>query len=166
MRYQFVFTVVTLLLAVSLVAGDKPDFSGDWEFSEEKSTLDEMGAAFLQTKMSIEQTEKEMTLKKTFQGPDGGEMEDEEKLTLDGKECKSEVWGGSPRVSTANWSEKGDALKIATTIEFERDGQSSTIDMNEVWSLGEEGKILSIKHSSSSEWGERDITMVFTKVEK
>ena len=166
MRYQILVALLTVCLIVPLVAADKADFSGDWSFNEAKSTLDDMGTQFVQTKMSVTQSGNDMTVAKTFESPDQGEMVSDEKLTLDGAECKSEIWGGTPRVSTANWNDKGDMLKIATTITFERDGQQSTMDMNEEWSLSEDGKMLSVKHSSSSEWGERNITMVFTKAEK
>lgn len=164
MRHTFV-VVLTLCLAFALWAGDKPSFVGSWEFSETKSTLDDMGRAFVQSKMKIEQTETDITITKFFQGPDGGEFEADEKLTLDGKECKSEAWGGSPRVTTATWTEAGDALKIVSSIKFERDGQEMVVDINEDWSLAEEGKTLSIKHTSSSDWGDRNLTLVFTKGE-
>lgn len=166
MRNQLFVVLFTLVLVCALYAGDKPNFSGDWAFSEEKSTLDEMGTGFIQTKMNITQSDSEMTVAKTMLGMNQEEIVAEEKLTLDGKECKSEVWGGSPRVSTASWNEDGNMLKIVTKITFDRDGQTSTLDMNEEWSLDEDGKVLKVKHSSSSDWGERNITMVFTKVEK
>ncbi|MBN1481592.1 hypothetical protein EH223_04445 [candidate division KSB1 bacterium] len=166
MRNQLFIVLITMALIMSLSAGEKVNFAGDWSFSEEKSTLDEMGRAFIQTKMSVIQSENDMTIAKTFETPDQGEVVGEEKLTLDGKECKSEIWGGTPRVSTANWNEAGDVLKIASKITFERDGQPSTMDLDEEWSLSEDGKLLTIKHSSTSDWGERNITMVFGKVEK
>lgn len=162
---QLCIVLITLAPAMSLSAGDKVNFAGDWLFSEEKSTLDDMGRAFIQTKMSVTQNENDMTIAKTFETPDQGDIVGEEKLTLDGKECKSEIWGGTPRVTTANWNESGDVLKIASTITFERDGQASTMHLDEEWRLSEDGKLLTIKHSSSSEWGERNITMVFRKVE-
>jgi hypothetical protein len=75
------------------------------------------------------------------------------------------MWN-SPRVTTANWSGAGDTLKIVTIITFERDGQTSVMDLDEEWSLIENGAVLSVKHSSASDWGERNITMVYTRVEK
>ena len=166
MRNQLIIISLAMMLAITLYAGDKTDFSGDWLFDEAKSTLDEMGRAFVQTKMSITQSDSDMTIAKTFETPDQGDIVGEEKLTLDGAECKSEVWEDVPRTSTANWNEEGNMLKIATTITFDREGQTSTMNSNEEWSLAEDGKVLSVKQSSSSDWGDRNITMVFTKVEK
>ena len=161
----FVFTLA-LVQAVTAFSGDKPNFSGAWLFSEEKSTLDDMGTAFLQTKMSITQSGNDFAVAKTMLSPDQEEVVGEEKLTLDGKECKSEAWGGSPRASTAKWNEKGDALTIVTMITMQWDGQTNVIDIEEEWRLGDDGKSLSIKHSSASDWGERNITIVFSKAEK
>ena len=160
--------ITSLLLIITvagLFAGDQINFSGDWKFNEGKSTLDQMGAQFIQSKMTVTQAENEMTVAKTVQGFDGSEMVMEEKLTLDGQACKSEFWN-SPRVSTADWSEKGDALSISSLIKFEMDGQSNELDIKEVWTLSEDGKTLSIKHSSISNWGERNITMVFDRIEQ
>lgn len=163
MKHQI--TSLLLIIAVAgLFAGDKVNFSGAWQFNEGKSTLDPMGAQFIQSKMTVTQAENELTVAKTVQGFDGGEMVMEEKMTLDGQECRSEFWN-SPRVTTAKWSEAGDALHIASLIKFEMDGQSSELDIKEVWTLGEDGKMLSIKHSSASYWGERNITMIFDRVE-
>lgn len=161
MKRISVFLLITVF-AVSAFA--KVNFSGDWKFNEGKSKLDQMGAAFIQTKMTITQGENELTISRTTPSFDGSEMVMEEKLTLDGKECRSEIWN-SPRVSKAVWSESGDALVITSTITFERDGQSSVINITEEWRLSEDGKALSIKHNSSSEWGERNITLVFDRAE-
>ena len=166
MRNKLVVGAIVLLLTTLLYAGDKADFSGAWKINQEKSELGEMGMQFVQTKMNITQSDNDMTVAKTFESPDGEEFVGEETITLDGKECKSEIWGGSPRVTTANWNDAGDTLNLATTITFERDGQTSTMDAEEAWALGDEGKTLSIEHSSSSDWGERNITMVFAKMEE
>lgn len=164
MRFQLV-VVLALCLSFTVLAGDNPNFSGKWTFSEEKSTLDQMGAAFVQSKMDITQADNEMVVKKTFAGPDGGEFESEEKLTLDGNECKSEAWGGSARVSTAKWSDGGDELVVASSITFNQDGQDMKVDTDEKWSVDKDGKALTIKHKSTSDWGTRDLTLVFTKAE-
>jgi len=112
------------------------------------------------------QGENELTTGKTFVGPDGGKVVGEEKLMLDGKKYKSEAWGGSPKASTANWNKKDAVLKIDSTITFERDGRKSTIDIDESRSPCEEGKVLFIKQSSSLDWGERTLTIAFTKAAK
>jgi hypothetical protein len=160
------FIVLTMaILTGTLLASEKTSLSGNWTLNESKSTFDQMGAQFLQSKMVVAQTDSDLTIQQTYQSPDQGDMTVDQKVTLDGKECKSEFWN-SPRVTTANWSESGDALTIKSVITFERDGQTSVLDITEIWSLAAEGKELQIKHSSSSDWGDRNITMIFDKVEE
>ena len=150
--------------AITVMAGESVDLSGTWVFSEEKSTLDDMGTQFLPTEIKITQKDNDLAIQRTYQREYEDDFVIEEELTMDGKECKSEFMN-SPRVTTANWSEEGDVLVIVSNITFERDGQTSGLEINEDWSLQEDGKVLSIKHHSSSDWGERDITMVFVKKE-
>jgi hypothetical protein len=160
------FIVISMaILAGTLLAGEKINLSGNWALNESKCTLDQMGIQFLQSKMVVAQTDSDLTIQQTFQSPDQGDMTVEQKVTLDGKECKSEFWN-SPRITTANWSESGDALTITSVITFERDGQTSVLDIKETWSLAADGKELQIKHLSSSDWGDRNITIVFDKVEE
>lgn len=165
MNSRLIFIITTALLVTTLFAGEKINLSGEWAFNESKSTLDQMGAQFIQSKMTVTQTDSDLTIQQTYQSPDQGDMTVEQKVTLDGKEYKSEFWN-SPRVSTANWSESGDALTITSVITFERDGQTSVLDIKEIWSLAADGKELQIKHSSSSDWGDRNVTLLFDKVEE
>jgi hypothetical protein len=150
--------------AVRLAAGDPVSFSGEWILNQSKRVLDENGTQFLTVKMTLIQAGNDLTVQKSFNNEFQGDFVGEEKLTLDGKECKSEFWN-SPRTSTANWSLKGDTLTIATTIVFERDGQKSEMLMKEALSLKDDGKTLSVQHFSSSTWGERKTTMVFDRKE-
>jgi len=165
MNQRFIFILFAACLAASaLTAGDKMNFSGDWAFSETKSTLDEMGTRFIPTVMKLTQQDNDLVIQRTYQREYEDDFVLEESVTLDGEECHSEFWN-SPRVSTANWSEKGDTLIIDTKITFEREGQTSEMNIREAWSLKEEGKMLTIEHFSSSDWGEREIIMVFDKKE-
>ena len=81
---------------------------------------------------------------------------------MDGKEIESEFWN-SPRITVVNWSDDGKKMTVKSDIEFNRDGQISEMTIEETYYLGEDGKILFIKHHSSSEWGERFVTMAFDK---
>lgn len=156
--------ILTLLAAGSLTAGDPVNFTGEWTFNESKSVLDENGAMFLPAKLVLTQAGNDLTVQKIFSSPDQGEFTGEEKLTLDGKECKSDFMN-SPRTSTAAWSAKGDTLTVATKIEFDMDGQKSEMTMKESMNLKDEGKTLSVQHHSASSWGERNLTLVYDRKE-
>ncbi|NQT24699.1 hypothetical protein HQ585_05040 [candidate division KSB1 bacterium] len=152
---------LSIILTAGVIAGEKADYSGIWILNEDKCELDDMGTQFLPFEVEIAQKDNAITIQKVYEG----EYEDmvmEEILTLDGKECKSEFWN-SPRVTTAAYSEDGKQLTIASKITFDRDGEESIMTLKEVISLDEEGKVLKIKHNSSSDWGERFITMILDK---
>jgi len=158
------FSVFTILLLISgLTAGENEvSFSGEWTFSEEKSKLDEMGKRFLPTALQIEQKGNDLSIKKTFTREYEDDWVTTQDITLDGKECQSEFWN-SPRVTTANWTEDKKSLKIKTKIKFERDGNTSELMINEVWTLKDNNTILSIDHQSESNFGERKLTLIFEK---
>ena len=140
----------------------RPDFSGTWSFNEDESVLDDMGAGNLPSRMEIRQSETDLTIRRSFIVEYADDRITDEKLTLDGRENKSEFFN-SPRITTANWSEKGDTLVIESKVRFNRGGQTSEMTTREVWSLGKKGRVLSIQQSSNSFFGRRNITMVFER---
>lgn len=158
----FGFLLLVVFIVTNLVAADKPDFSGTWKFNEEKSTLDDMGMAFIPHTLVIKQQENDLAVQKTFTNQNGEDMVTDESMTLDGKECKSEIWN-SPRVTTANWTDKGDTLKIEVKITFNQDGNMNEMLLHEAWSTLDDGARMVVNHFSTSNWGERKITMVFDK---
>jgi hypothetical protein len=138
------------------------DFSGEWLFNEEESILGDSGVGNIPYRLKITQKGNDLTIQRTFIVEWGDDRVAEENLTLDGKESKSEFWN-SPRITTANWSEDGDTLIIASKVTFTRGDRTSEMVTNEVWSLRQRGKILSIDHVSTSRRGKRKITMIFNK---
>jgi mannan endo-1,4-beta-mannosidase len=138
------------------------DFSGEWIFNEEKSILDNFGAANQPYKLNITQKGSDLAVQRSFIVEWGDDRITEEQLTLDGKEVESEFWN-SPRVTTANLSEDGDSLIIASKTTFNRGGRTFEMVTNEKWSLQDQGMILAIEQTSTSFRGERHITMIFDK---
>lgn len=145
------------------VEDDKPvDFTGEWVFNEEESILDNFGVGNLPYKLGITQKGNDLAIQKTFIVEWGDDRVIEEKLTLDGKEIRTE-FRNSPRITTASWSEDGDKLIIASKVTFTRGDRTFEMATNEVWSLQQRGKILSIEQTSTSFRGERKMTMIFDK---
>jgi mannan endo-1,4-beta-mannosidase len=144
------------------VASQTPDFSGNWIFNEDKSTLDNMGAGMLPYKMAISQKGNDLSIQRSFIVEWGDDRVTDEKLTLDGREATSEFMN-SPRVMTAKWSDKGDALLIDSKVTFNRGGQTFEMKSNEIWTLTGQGTVLSIAQTSNSFRGERKITMIYEK---
>ena len=140
----------------------KIDFSGDWFFNEENSVLDNMGVSSLPCKLKITQKENDLTIQKTYVLEYTDDMVMNEKMTLDGKECTSEMWD-SPKIMKAKWSNNFDTLIIESKVILKRNGQTYNVTVNESWSLQRLGSVLSIKQYSNSFWGERTITMIYDK---
>jgi hypothetical protein len=142
----------------------QPDFSGEWIFNEDKSVLDNWGPSFLPYKLEINQNGNDLNIKSTFIKEFEDNRIEEENLTLDGKECKLE-FQNSPRIKTANWSEKSDSLIIVSKTTMHRGGQPMEIVSTETWTLQENGKTLSIHQYSKTFWGERTTTLIFDKLD-
>jgi mannan endo-1,4-beta-mannosidase len=137
-------------------------FSGEWIINEEKSLFNNSGASSLPFKMSIAQNEHEIAIKRTIVLEYADDRITEERLTLDGKEARSEFMN-FPRVTTAQFGEGGDTLVIHSKVSMLRGDQPFEMIVNETWTLEEQGAILSIQQASSSYWGERNIKMVFDR---
>lgn len=140
----------------------RPDFSGKWSLNEDESILDNMGAGNLPSKMEIKQKETDLTIRRSFVVEYADDRVTDEKLALDGSENKSEFFN-SPRITTAKWSEKCDSLVIESKVTSNRGGRTSEMVTHEAWSLGKNGRVLSVQQSSSSSFGRRSITMVFER---
>ncbi|MBN2412423.1 hypothetical protein JXQ31_12100 [candidate division KSB1 bacterium] len=138
------------------------NFSGTWIFNEEKSTLDNFGVGNIPYKMDITQKDNDLSIQRSFIVEWGDDRITEEKLTLDGAELKSEFFN-APRITTANWSPDCDTLHINSKVTFTRGDRNFEMVADEAWSLQKRGKILSIKQSSTSFQGKREITQIFEK---
>jgi hypothetical protein len=165
MRIRAIKAVTSILFAAAVLsAADKPDFSGQWNFNLAKSTLDEFGTQFLPSVFTLVQTGNEISIQKTYRNESQGDFSSEEKVTLDGKVCKTEFWN-SPRSSIATWSANGDTLIISTTIQFKMENGPVEMEMREAMSLSKGGEVLSVRLHSKSSWGERKLIMVYDKQE-
>jgi mannan endo-1,4-beta-mannosidase len=138
-------------------------FSGQWLFNEEKSDLGNTGASFLPYKLSILQQENLIEIQKTILLEYADNRIDTIKLSLDGKEFRSEMWN-APMITTANWLTGTDTLQINSKVNFTWDDRSFESVTKEKWVLADDNKTLIIEQYSNSFWGERNIKMFFDRV--
>jgi hypothetical protein len=150
-----------LLIPAASFAGETTDFTGEWALNEDKSDLGE-GRAFAAFKIAVTQEGNTITIERTRTGRDGEERTNSETLTLDGKENINEGERGSS-TSVLTWSEDGNSLTIKSKREFNRQGETFEMNSTEVWTLGEDGKVLKIQSDISSSRGERSVTLVYEK---
>ena len=152
------FVICLLLLSSAVVA---TDFSGTWVLNRDKSELGEgFGARMAATKIVVVQKDDSLVIESTRIGRDGEERIMTNEMTLDGKQNKrSTEW--AEIVSTAKL--EGDALNIATTRLFERNGETFEMKSSQKWTLMDDGKTLNIDLKTESRRGENEMKLVYDK---
>ena len=157
-----------LLILFSLVLSaatfaQSANFSGSWAYNESKSKVGEGGMRMISQSFTITQDDKSFTLDRVFAGQDGTERKSTETYTLDGKESVNPVFNTTTRKSIATWSADKKALTVASVMVFEMNGEKNEIKTNEIYTLTEAGKALSLDSQSTSSMGERKSTLVYDK---
>jgi hypothetical protein len=164
---SMVYLKTGLLIMLSLILSattfaQSTNFSGSWAYNESKSKAGEGGMRMLSQKISITQDDKSLSLERAFTGQDGTEIKTTETYTLDGKESVNPVFNTSKK-SIATWSADKKTLTVASNMVFDMNGEKNEIKTNEVYTLLEAGKALSIDSQSTSSMGERKATLVYDK---
>ena len=140
------------------------NFSGQWKFDEDASTLDNSGTGNIALQLSIDKNDNSLNIKRTIVSEYSDNTIADEQMTLDGKEKAFKApFGNAPRMVTAHQSENGDTLYIDSKITFTNAGRNVEWTTNEIWTLKNDGKTLSVKQISSSFRGERTITAIYNK---
>ena len=162
-RSGFFVAIMCCLLFIpdNIIAGKKPDFSGEWNLNTSESELGEFNRAA--SKIKITQDENSLTIERTGTRRNGEVFTYTEKITLDGKESVNTVFGDRQRKAVAEWSEDGLSLIISSTMNFERDGETREVKSQETWILTDNGKSIVIDSSSTTPRGERKQKLVYNK---
>jgi len=154
---------VALLLTGTVVAEDKPDFSGDWVLDREATDL--AGSNLFLAKITIVQTGDSLLTVRTYENRDGEQYPFNEKLTLDGKEYKIIIYD-MPRTTAAMWSEEGIELLINSSVVYWTDNGEEQMDIAEVFMLEDKGARLKIDSSSKTPSNEYKALHIYKKIEK
>jgi hypothetical protein len=139
------------------------DLSGDWTLNKGKSELGEWGDRIAPTKIKIAAQPGMLAVDRTGANFEGQEIVSNEKLTFDGKESESTVFGNSKKKSVAKWSDDGQSLKVTSTILLDINGQTTDIKVEEEYKLAENGKALSLVSTSNSSYGTSTMKLVYDK---
>jgi hypothetical protein len=157
MKKQNYIILAAMCLAAGLFAADGANFSGTWILDE--SRLADIGDAPRMDagKIVVTQAGDSLSTDRYVSNPMMGDFTVSEKLTLDGKQCKSvEEWG--TRLSTAVWSEDKQVLTINSTLKMSFDGQDMEMASIEIWSF-EKDNVLKLDTTRNSPMGEmKEIT--------
>ncbi len=153
------------LLPLELPAPKSVDYSGTYLFNEDKSTLNNTGAAELPYKISVLQQGNSLEIQKTILVEFDESPTDTLKMILDGPEITTQFWN-SPMTLSAKHIAGTDMLEINSKVILSFGGNTREMVSNEKWYLADNGKYLVIEQRSNSYGSERIIKMVFDKVER
>ena len=165
-NYRFIpaasFLMIIFLLSPSAIrAQGKTDFSGKWTLNESKSELGDGNYRGGASRMTIQQQGNNLTIERVSQNRNGDEITTTEKITLDGKESDNST-DNRTRKSKAMWSADGKMLTINTHMEFDRNGDTMSFDVVEIWKM-QDSKTMVIDYTSTSSRGERKRSFVYEK---
>jgi len=139
------------------------NFSGKWVFDEEMSDVGNGGTGNVDWEMEIDQDDDVLFVKRLTVVEWGEDRVTTEEILLDGTPVKSEVFN-APRISTANWDEDTQSIKIHSTVKFNWSGRSMEMKSIEEWSLREEDDLLQIVRTSTGFRGDENrTTLVYQK---
>ena len=139
------------------------DFSGSWSLNENKSELGQFGARGAASKIVAEQKGNDITVTRTSTSFQGETLTSTETLTADGKTSESAFAGTGKKKSTMKWSADGQTLTITYSIALDFNGQSLELSGVETWSLGADGKTLSLQTTLTTPQGEIATKAVYDK---
>ena len=153
------FLVTALLFAAgTLVAADKPNFSGEWKLNIEKSTFGPMPPPVSQV-MKIEHSDPQMVSTSDQEAADGQKVSMTMKYTTDGVEAVND-FRGSPAKVAAKW--EGEALVVNTKLDF----QGMEIKIVNTMKLAADGKSITAVAKIETPQGEFESTSLLEKIQK
>ena len=152
-------TVLSLLAVAGLTAtlataADKPNFSGSWKMNAEKSDFGPIPPPE-KLERTIVHEDPKLNVNTLNVGPQG-EMKSDSMYTTDGKDSVNKT-GGMEIKSVAAWD--GDKL----IIKYKREVQGMDISFVETWTLGAEGKTMTVVNDLSTPQGDFKLVTVMDK---
>jgi mannan endo-1,4-beta-mannosidase len=158
------YRLVSGLYTLPLDVNKQVNFSGEWAFDEDASTLDNSGTGRIASKLSVTQNDNDMDIKRTMVSEYSDNTVTDELLTLDGKEKEFKApFGNTPGTIAAHFSVKGDTLFIYSKVTVSFGGRTNEWTANEEWTLANDSNVLVVKQTSNSFQGKRTITAVYNK---
>ena len=159
---------VSLLLLIlpfasghSMPVGKKVNLSGTWILNEQKSDLGEYGRMMASEKIIILQKGKNFKMDRYSTAPTGEPYNYTENYTLDGEECINKLENIWTKKSTVVWTDKKSSLTVTSDLNLSFEGNEMNIKSVEIMSLQDGGKSMVIKSTSSTDYGDMVITIVY-----
>ncbi len=153
--------IIPLLTSSTLPMGKKANFSGTWILNETKSDFGEYGRMMASNKIIIVHKGKKLTMERFATAPTGESYNYIENYTLDGKECFNSPSPEFKKTSTVAKSEDKKGLVINSTLEVSFEGNSMKILTVENYSVQEDGKVMVIKETASTDYGDMVVSFIY-----
>jgi hypothetical protein len=142
MKKRFLISLfICGLSTASLLA--QVNFSGTWALNESKSDFGGSQFRLAGTTLVVTQDEKVLTVESTMPGRDGNEFKSTAKYNLDGTPAENPMFNSTQK-STLTWAADKSSFTIASTMTFEMNGESRTMNSKQTWKKGD-GGILQIE---------------------
>jgi hypothetical protein len=158
-RKIYTFLFLLMLLPSFIASAQKTDISGEWKLNKEKATIAD-NQLFL-SKISIQLKADSIMTTRVYENGMGEEYPFDEKLSLDGKECKIVIYD-MPRISTASRSSDGTITIASATTFYGNNGQEDMV-AKETWKVDKEGKMLTLEFSNKMSGTESTGTYFYDK---
>jgi hypothetical protein len=156
-----------LVVSTLLFSFTKPvfqtNFSGTWALNEGKSELGQFGARGAANKIIVDQKDGAVTVTRNATGFTGEATSSTEALATDGKEVETTVFNGAKKKSSLKWAADGQTFTITYGILFEANGQSFELKGTETWSLGADGKSITLQNAMTTPQGDITTKAVYDK---
>lgn len=153
-----IFATALLFAAGTLVAADKPNFTGEWKLNIEKSSFGPMPPPVSQV-MKIDHSDPKMVSTSDQESADGQKMSIVMKYTTDGVEAVNDLRGAPAKV-IAKW--EGEALVVNTKLDF----QGMEIKIVNTMKLAADGKSITAVAKIETPQGEFESTSLLEKIQK
>jgi hypothetical protein len=150
---------VLVVSAAAWAQDAKPDFTGKWNLDVAKSDFGPMPPpdSVVHVIEHKEPNIKIVTTQKSAQG----ETTNERLLTTDGKENVNKMRMGADGEQQVTSTSKWNGKALATS--FKLSAQGTDFDINDSWTLSDDGKVLTIVRAIKAPQGEFAATTVFNK---
>lgn len=140
---------VYVCIAATHLAGI--DLKGEWTYNAQKSKPGSSQYPIAPLKLKITTEANGIAVERTTAGFNGGEnMVSTDHLTFDGKVSENTAFGNSKKKSTVVWSADGKQLTVTASILFDQNGTQREFKSTEIYSLSEDGKVLTMNFASQS----------------
>jgi hypothetical protein len=162
MKASAVFSFLILSIILPSVSGlaQKADLTGEWKLNKEKSVISDQ--LFL-SKITIQFKSDSLITSRVYENGNGEEYPFDEKLSLDGKDCKIVIFE-MPRKSKATQSQTDGSVSVSSTTTFNGNNGEEDMVAEETWKLDSTGKILILEFTNKMSGNEIKGTFYYDKV--